>query len=123
MTSTSKKLINLHFLKVVSFPFVLSYLLVEGFSLLQTSVSGPEDNGCSLVTYLGQRTSIFFKLNVCRCCRFRSYSSIYIIFFVFFCQVLKLKFVTGKIFWKKSNQNFVILIRSSGLASFCCCFC
>ena len=53
MTSTSKKLINLLFLNVVSFPFVLGYLLVEGFSLTQFSIGGPEDDGCSLVTYLG----------------------------------------------------------------------
>ena len=53
-TSTSKKLINLLFLNDVSFPFVLGYLLAEGFSLTQSSIGGPEDDGSSLLTCLGQ---------------------------------------------------------------------
>ena len=37
----------------VSYPFVLGYYLVEGFSLTQSSIDVLEDDGCSLMTYQG----------------------------------------------------------------------
>ena len=49
------------FLICIPFLLVLDYLLVEWFSLTQSSIDGAEDDRCSVVTYLGQKV---FKMRV-----------------------------------------------------------
>ena len=46
------------FLICIPFLLVLGYLLVEWFSLMQSSVDGVEVDRCSLLTYLGQTTQV-----------------------------------------------------------------
>ena len=52
MTENKQK-VNTFSILLIRIPFllVLSYLLIEWFSLTQSSIDGAEDDRCSLMTY------------------------------------------------------------------------